>query len=188
MTQVHGLFFAVRPDAEASSKIVDARQRQTAAHGIRTGLVATENLHVTLHGLGMHDGAVPHDLLSRARDAGRRVEMAPFDVGFDRLGSMSPNMGGLVLTGSAELKTLRQLQRTLVAAMEAAGIDPLIRKEFHPHVSLLYGDRPVAREPIAPIRWRVDTLVLIDSFIGLSKHVEVGRWPLRSRQTSFSDW
>ena len=97
-------------------------------------------------------------------------------------------MGGLALTGSVELKTLRQFQRALATTMEAAEIGHHIRKRLNPHVSLLYCQQHVASEPIAPIRWRVDKLVLIDSLVGCGKHVDLGNWPLWSRQMSFSDW
>ncbi len=97
-------------------------------------------------------------------------------------------MGGLALTGSVELKMLRRLQRALATTMEAAEIGHHIRKRFNPHVSLLYCQQPMACEPIAPIRWRVNELILIDSLVGRGKHFELGNWPLRSRQMSFSDW
>ncbi|HSI58471.1 MAG TPA: 2'-5' RNA ligase family protein [Ideonella sp.] len=167
---------------------IDATQRQTDAHGLSGGRVKPECLHVTLHWLGDHDD-LPHELLRRAKDAGGSVEMAPFGVGFDRIGSLGgTGMGGLALTGAAGLKNLRQFQRALAMAMEAAEIGCHIRKRFNPHVSLLYCQRHVAREPIAPIRWRVDELVLIDSLVGCGKHVDLGNWPLRSRQMSFGDW
>lgn len=188
MINVHRLFFAVRPDAKARSMAVDVTQRQMDARSLSGGLVAPERLHVTLHWLGDH-GDVPHELLGRANEAGASVAAAPFGVGFDCIGSLGgAGMGGLALTGSEELKELHQFQRALAIAMGAAGIGHLIRKRFNPHVSLLYCQQHVAREPIAPIRWRVDELVLIDSLVGRGKHVDLGSWPLLDRQMSFSDW
>jgi len=150
--------------------------------------VAVGRLHVTLHWLGVYDH-VPEELLHRAMDAGGRVEMEPFGVGFDRVGSFEgPEPGGLALTGTQELKSLRLLQRTLGSAMKAAGMGQFVRSRFNPHVSLLYDSPPVPRVPISTIRWQVEELVLIDSHVGKTKHVEVGRWPLRSRQMNFSDW
>lgn len=137
MTNVHRLFFAVRPDAKARLMAVDATQRQMDAQSLSGGLVAPERLHVTLHWLGDH-GDVPHELLRRAKDAGATVAAAPFGVGFDCIGSLGrAGVGGLTLTGSVELKELRQFQRALATAMEASGIGQHIRKRFNPHVSLL---------------------------------------------------
>jgi 2'-5' RNA ligase len=187
MTNVHRLFFAIRPDFEAKSMAVDTAQRRMNAGGLSGGQVAPEHLHVTLHWLGDH-AVVPHDLLCRAKEAGDRVEMEPFGVGFNRVGSLDTRMGGLALTGAAELKKLRQFQRILARAMEGAEIGRYIRKRFNPHVSLLYCQQHVVPEPVAPIRWRVDELVLIDSLLGCGRHIDLGNWPLRSRQMNFSDW
>lgn len=152
------------------------------------GRVPPAHLHVTLLWLGDHDD-MPHDLLRRAKGAAGRVEMAPFGVGFDRIGSFGDaSMGGLALTGTAELKMLRQFQRTLATTVQAAGINPVARKQFKPHISLLYCKQRVAREEIAPIRWQVREFVLIESLVGQGKHIDLGTWPLQSRQMSFSDW
>jgi len=166
---------------------VDTARRRMNAGGLSGGRVAPEHLHVTLHWLGDH-GVVSRELLCRAKEAGDRLDMEPFDVGFDRVGSLRTGMGGLALTGSAELKRLRQFQRILATMMETAGMDQYIRKRFNPHVSLLYCQRHVVPEPIAPIRWRVNELVLIDSLVGCGRHVDLGNWQLRSQQMNFSDW
>jgi len=167
---------------------VDATHRQIRAHDLSGRCVEPERLHVTLHWLGDHDG-VPNDLIRRARRACSDVEMAPFGVCFDRIGSLGgAEMGGLVLTGSAGLKTLRQFQHVLAREMDAAGIGHCIRKRFNPHVSLFYGRQHVARETVAPIRWTVDELVLVDSLVGDGVHVDLDNWPLQSRQMSFVDW
>lgn len=181
MAQGHRLFFAVRPDLEAKSMAAEVAQRCIDAHGLSGRRVPPERLHVTLHWLGDHDG-VPHELVCQAKEAGGSVEMAPFDVGFDLIGSLGgAGTRGLALTGAAELKKLRQLQSALATAMRAAGIGHHIRRRFRPHVSLLYCRQHVARQPITPIRWRVDELVLIDSLLGCGKYIDIGRWPLRSR-------
>ena len=94
-------------------------QRQMVAHGLSGGRVKPECLHVTLHWLGDHDD-LPHELLRRAKDAGGSVEMAPFGVGFDRIGSLGgTGMGGLALTGAVALTNLRQLQRAPATTMES---------------------------------------------------------------------
>ncbi|MDM0006535.1 RNA 2',3'-cyclic phosphodiesterase [Variovorax sp. J22G73] len=156
------------------------------AHNLSGRRVALERLHVTLHWLGDHED-VPQGLLRRAKSAGGSVEMAPFDVGFDRIGSLR-GAGGLAMTGAAELKALRRFQRAVGMEMNAAGVGCYIRKKFSPHVSLLYCHQHLLPEPITPICWRVHELLLIDSFVGCGKHVVVGCWPLQGRQMNFGDW
>jgi RNA 2',3'-cyclic 3'-phosphodiesterase len=189
MIQVHRPFFAIRPSAEAGSMAVDAMQQQMDKRRLRGHAVPPEYLHVTLHWLGDHDDSVPRELLRCAKAAGGGVDMAPFGVGFDRIGSLGDaSVGGLALTGGPELATLRQFQRALAAEMKAAGIGSRVRTSFNPHVSLLYSHEHVTPEPIAPIRWTVNELVLVDSLVGRGVHVVLGSWPLQSRQTGFSGW
>lgn len=188
MTDLHRFFYAVRPDSAARSMAVHEMQRQKVANGLSGNHVPPEYLHVTLHCLGNYE-EMPHELLCRAKEAGGSIEIAPFSVGFDRIGSLGgAGMGGLALTGAAELKKLREFQRALASAMKASGIGHHIRKHFNPHVSLLYCNEHLPREPIAPIRWRVDELVLIESLVGRGKHVVLSTWRLQSRQMGFSDW
>src|SRR4249920_3804923 len=106
MSDVHRLFFAVRLDPEARSSAVDVTQWQMDSHHLSGDRVPPKRLHITLHWLGDHEVVVPQELLHRAREAGGSVEMAPFGVGFDRVGSLGPEMGGLALTGAAELENL----------------------------------------------------------------------------------
>ncbi len=35
------------------------------------------------------------------------------------------------------------------------------------------------RRPVWPVSWRADAFVLIHSLVGLTEHVELGRWALR---------
>jgi 2'-5' RNA ligase len=53
------------------------------------------------------------------------------------------------------------------------GMARRVRRDFTPHVTLLYGDRAVDESPVAPIRWTVNEFVLIHSLKG---HTHVARW------------
>lgn len=188
MIRSHGLFFAIRPNAAAAQRAIAETRRVRAKHGLSGNAVAAELLHVTLHWLGHHEQRLPDDLLAAAMIAGGSVDAAPFEVAFDRLESLGGESDLLVLTGGKRLAALRRFQRTLAAAMTDAGIGSHARRDFRPHVSLLFADRPVAPEAIEPIRWVVDELVLVDSWVGEAKHEVFGRWPLQSRQLGFDDW
>ncbi len=189
MHNQHRFFFAVRPTIQAGTMALDVAQQQIVLHHLLGKPLALSRLHVTLHCSPLYDH-VPEDLFQRARAAGGLVEMEPFSVGFDRVGSLGgEKVGGLALTGSGrELKELGYLQRAVASAMQATGIGEFIRERFSPHVSLLYGWQHVAREPVAPIRWQVDELVLIHSYVGLGNYVDLGTWPLKSRQLRLADW
>ncbi len=186
--QLHGLFYAIRLAPIAGTLAIDAMQRLMGSRLPERGKVALGHLHTTLHHLGEHPDAVPEGTLLAAVAAGGDVDMAPFGIAFDRIGSLGPRMGGLALTGGAELRKLRDFQRALAAAMKSAGIGRYIRTKFSPHVSLLYCDEHVAIQPIEPIRWEATELVLIESLIGQGVHDVRGTWPLQTRQIAFSGW
>lgn len=63
--------------------------------------------------------------------------------------------------------------------------DYLIRQDFaffhipgKAHLTIRYGQDGKGDEPIAPIGWRVDEIILIESLGGKSTHIEHGRWKL----------
>lgn len=60
--------------------------------------------------------------------------------------------------------------------MSSTGLGASAKKEFSPHVTLLYAERNVEELPIEPIGWTVNEFVLIHSMRG---HVHRARWPLR---------
>lgn len=189
----HRLFFAIQPTPAAAASALDLARRLQAGQHLPGRPIEASHLHVTLHWLQDHD-SLPMDLVAQALQAGAGVEIAPFDVAFDEIGSLGePGHGGpVVLTGSAGLAALRKFQRMLAAAMNEAGIGAYIRKTFRPHVTLLYTDPHVPPQPIETLRWTVRELVLIDSWIKpehrRADYEILGRWPLQSRQAGFADW
>jgi RNA 2',3'-cyclic 3'-phosphodiesterase len=63
-----------------------------------------------------------------------------------------------------------------IVAMSSKGLRYLAKKEFTPHITLLYAERNVEEHPIEPIGWTVNEFVLIHSMRG---HVHLARWPLQ---------
>ena len=61
--------------------------------------------------------------------------------------------------------------------MAKNGLRPGI--DFKPHMTLLYGEKPMAKQEIEPIRLLVKEFVLIHSERGLTRHNVIDRWPLR---------
>lgn len=108
--------------------------------------------------------------------------MPPFDVAFDRLESFRAKPGHvpLVLRGDDGLVGVMLLRRNLGEAMEKVGRGPYVQSRFTPHVTLLYGDRPIAEQRVETIGWKVQEFVLVRSLHGEGKHIELGRWPLRA--------
>jgi RNA 2',3'-cyclic 3'-phosphodiesterase len=55
------------------------------------------------------------------------------------------------------------------------GVKGWARRAFTPHVTLWYGERELAENPIEPIGWTVREFVLIRS---LRDHTHLACWPL----------
>jgi 2'-5' RNA ligase len=168
----HNLFFAVRPAAEERARIGDL------IGGLRIGGVPMrlDRLHITTLSLVMND-IMPDGLAQEAAEIAASIRMPSFRVIFDRLAG--GNRSALLLP-SEPLEALRMFRERLGFALMRAGIAFEQGGRFSPHVTLLYGGQPMPEIEIEPISWLVEDFVLIDSFIGETKHVEIGRWPLRS--------
>lgn len=172
-----GVFFAIKPDASVASDIHRIAVREEHRHRLRGRPIKAVCLHLTLQSL--HDES---RVLFAAAQAAAAVAMPPFDVAFDRLESFRAKPGHvpLVLRGDDGLVGVMMLRCNLGEAMEKVGLGPYVQSRFTPHVTLLYGDRPIAEQRIETICWKVQEFVLVRSLHGEGKHIELGRWPLRA--------
>jgi len=174
-SQVGELFLAILPDAETSRRIHRMAEILKAAHRFRGRLTAPERLHVTLLSLG----GLSEQLIRTACSVIDEVRTEPFDISFDRSMSFRGRPGGrpFVLTGDEGLSRLKKFRRSLTATLARChGLRHLGRREFTPHVTLLFDDRAVEEQPFGPVCWTVRDLVLIHSMKG---HEHLARWPLR---------
>lgn len=172
------LFLATVPDAQASARIHLLGQALKRAHGFSGNLIDPDRLHVSLFFLGE-----PSEYIVRiACEAAAEVQASPFEVCFDRSASFQGRPGNrpFVLVGDDGLDEVRSLRRALGAALARKGLKRLAKREFTPHVTLLYAERSVEEYPIEPIRWIVNEFALIHSMRG---HTHLERWALR-RQMS----
>jgi len=188
----HRLFFAAQPDAAACTQALTLIGALQARLGLGGRPTAAGHHHVTLHWLADHE-SLPSELVAAACAAGAAVEQAPFDVVFDRLGSIGDAVrpGPVALSGGDGLRLLRELQRVLGRELESAGMGAYVRRSFKPHMTLLYPrpDAHVQAHAVVPLRWTLRELVLIDSVAHdrITKYRILGRWPLRSRQLDLLD-
>ena len=171
------LFFAVVPGVDKATRIYRLAEVVKRARQFDGGLIRTDRLHITLFLLD--DGSGSHERVVRmACEAAQGVCMPSFEVSFDRIASFHgrPGHHPFVLLGGDGLNRLRQLQQTLAAQLAKNGLKHLVKRDFNPHITLLYAEREVEEQPIEPIFWTVDGFVLIHSHHG---HTHLARWPLR---------
>ncbi|GLS31210.1 hypothetical protein GCM10007937_29200 [Mesorhizobium albiziae] len=156
-----------------------ARQLR-AASGLRGELLRRQRLHVTLQHIGDYK-RLKSKVLFAADLVGAAISMPPFEVVFDRAESFPapprrdrPRQYPAVLRGGSD--ALFELHRLLAEAMRKLGLRP--SDMFVPHMTMIYGDKAIAPQPVAPLRWTVREFLLIHSERGLTKHNILGRWPL----------
>lgn len=176
------LFFALRPDSETSAHVGGLRQRFFREHCLTGRPIELEHLHVSLQSIGDY-ASLPRNIIYGAQLAANSVLMPPFEAifrsikSFQRLPSFAgrPGRWPLVLLGEGD--GLGALHRKLGTAMAKNGLRSGI--DFKPHMTLLYGEKPIAKQEIEPIRLLVKEFVLIHSERGLTRHNVIDRWPLR---------
>lgn len=174
------IFFGLLLGAENASQIVKLRECLCEENGLKGSRIATNLLHITLHGIGAYDG-VPRAVVERAKQAGAAISAKPFDVVFDRATSFNRKRDGrpLVLCTGNEVALLA-FHQLLGQAMKNVGFRR-ITSHFKPHMTLLYGDRILTGRSIEAVRWNVRDFVLVHSLRGRgqSKYIHLARWPLR---------
>lgn len=100
----------------------------------------------------------------------------PFPLRFDRI----ENRKAVTLRTRDPLAGARAFQKALVHHLLAAKAPIMDGTTPEPHVTINYrGDR-LGAQTIAPIGWTVDEIILTESIVGKTTHVEHGRWPLRA--------
>ncbi len=131
-------------------------------------------LHVTLISLyDLHH--VPPEWLPATIAALDGFVAAPFALRFDRI----ENRKAVTLRTRDPLAEARAFQKALQNHLLAREGSIGIGTTPEPHITINYrGDR-LRAETIPPIGWTVDEIVLVESVIGKTLHVEHGRWPLR---------
>lgn len=166
----HRLFVAILPPADAAARIGAVRD----GLGPAKARVRDDRLHITM---AIFDDLpfLPPRLADAARDALSTVNGDAVRIGFDRL--VSNGRTSCLVPGEG-LPALGELQVKLGAALARAGLPSRRGWKFNPHVTLLYDPQELRDEPIMPIGWRAEEIVLIHSLVGLTRHIVLDRWAL----------
>jgi len=160
------LYVMAKPPPEVQAQIV-ALPRNDPGRG-------PELLHVTLLSLfDLH--YVAPDWLPAVIAALDSFAAPAFPLSFDRI----ENRKAVTLRSRAPLPEARAFQKALVQHLLACKAPIMDGTTPEPHVTINYhGDRLNAQK-IAPIGWTVDEILLMESVVGKTTHVEHGRWALR---------
>lgn len=175
----HRFFFAAMPDPDTAARIAEMAGRSRAEMHVKANLLRTAHLHITLHHLGDFAHA-PEIVVARACAAATNIDVPPFGVTFDQIGSFNgrPEHYPLVLKASAGLGELIDFHQGLGDVLRGAGLR-ISRARFVPHLTLLYDERRFNPCAIGPFTWTVREFVLIHSWLGKGRYDVKGRWLLR---------
>ncbi len=173
-------YYAIRPDPSALELIGQRFAELCGRRGSYDSPIKLENLHISLHGFGSHLGCSKF-LCASAMTAAASVVTAPFAVTFDYSMSFDAKRfkRPFVLRGHHGLTELKSFQQSLGRAMKSRGLRRFVAGHFTPHITLLYSPQKRDEHRMDPIVWTVKDFVLLRSFVGHSRQIELGRWPLR---------
>ena len=161
------LYVFAKPPPEVAARIAQL-PRNDAGRG-------PELFHVTLLALFDLDRAPPGWLFAMI-DALDSFDGVAFPLAFDRVELRK----AVTLRSRAELSEARAFQKALLGHLLARRAPLMLGTAPEPHLTINYrGDR-LGAQRIAPIGWTVDEILLVESVVGKTTHVEHGRWPLRA--------
>lgn len=176
----NSLFFAIllEPDIAARVEALGGKLRTT--FGLSGRPISAKRLHITLAPIANYSALLDYDVTA-AMQAAVTVALAPFEISFNRLQSFGgKDNHPLVLRCADGLAAFSALQRTLNAALKATGYEGKAPVGYTPHVTLLYDRQSIDETYLdEPIGWTVRDFALVYSVYGESRHMHLGRWPLR---------
>ena len=177
------LFLAIFPDEPSARLIHELAGEIRQRHGLSGKVRPRSHLHITLRWIDDYVAIPP----GTVNDVSRACEIttaraAPFEVTLDRVVGWGKGLQKhpLVLTGHGDSNdTLLEFQCALWKDLIKCGQPGKGGRDFNPHVTLLYDQRSILEEPVLPIAWTVNDIVLVHSELGSTKYHELGRWKLR---------
>jgi RNA 2',3'-cyclic 3'-phosphodiesterase len=131
-------------------------------------------MHVTLLSLfDLH--TAPPDWLPQVIAAIDSFDARAFPLAFDRI----ENRKAVTLRTRAPLPEARAFQAALVRHLLEQRAPLMLGTTPEPHLTINYRGDSLGAQKIAGLGWTVDTILLVESIVGKTTHVEHGRWPLR---------
>ncbi len=173
------LLFLIYPDTAACLPISKLAHRCRDELRLQGRPLEMDIFHATLVHIGDFPG-LPRHIVAGAVQAAATVQMAPFEVSFDRVMSFSRKLGKrpLVLHSDQDAATLATFQHTLLDALVRGKLVRSGTSKYKPHVTLLYDRQDVEDHVVETVSWIVREFALVHSLLGQTRHIVLARWPL----------
>ncbi|MER9072142.1 2'-5' RNA ligase family protein [Mesorhizobium sp. M0904] len=136
------IFFAILAESAVAGPLARKAIALNRELGLQGWFVPEKHIHISLVGLGDHDG-YPEELVEIARHIGSMIVAKPFDVSFDRLTAFGG--GSLVLRNGDSNPALQEFWRNLTALISDSPLKLFLTKSIEPHVTLLRDEVRVPR-------------------------------------------
>jgi 2'-5' RNA ligase len=177
--RAESLFFCVFPDSAACEAIAAETDALRVEHSLLGVPIRPNRLHATLHYLGEHL-IEREDLVAAASAAAGRVMHSCFQANLGRVSSFHTRADKqpCILLFQEERPPIHTLWRELGNHLMAAGLGRYLKREFLPHVTVLYDTRAVTPHAVEPISWQVRDFSLVRGRNG--EYEVLGSWPLRA--------
>ncbi len=161
------LYVMAKPPPDVQTQIV-ALPRNDPGRG-------PELLHVTL--LSLFDlFHAPPDWLPAVIAALDIFDGIAFPLAFDRI----ENRKAVTLRTRAPLSEARAFQSALVRHLLEHRAPMMLGTTPEPHLTINYSGDRLSAQKMPAIGWTVTEILLVESAVGKTTHVEHGRWPLRA--------
>src|SRR4051812_39153090 len=169
------LFFANKPALQTRLAVAEMGGQLIRAHGLRGHQMDAGRLHLSLAAARAEHLSL-QEAIWRAQAMAMEMRGVACSVCFDVAGSFrNRDRHPFVLRGEG-MNELVGFRAHLRGALQRAGF--AASSGFTPHMTLMWADRCVEDNPIAPISWPVEDFELVLSADG--DHICLGRWPLIS--------
>ena len=174
------LFLGVFPPSAVCEAIAVEIDALRVEHSLTGAPIKPNRLHATLHYLGEH-AIERNDIVDKASLAASRVSHAGFDMVLASASSFSTrnDCHPCVLLCPEERPPIHGLWRQLGNQLMAAGLGRYLKRDFIPHVTVLYDSRVLTPQAIEPVRWQVRDFSLVRSQPGRSDYEILATWALR---------
>lgn len=172
------LFFALVPKGETAERAFRLGCDLYRQHDLAAPPRPLPLLHMSLCGVGeiarLPDAAVALSL--RAADG---IGATAFAMNLDQVFTFKQRQHPVVLCAEEGNDAFRMLHIRLGLALRNSGLRVRIERGLRPHMTLVYGRKPLAKvKLLKPIALMATEFALIRSYHGEGRHECLGRWPL----------
>lgn len=172
-------FVALRPPLPVAQRFYSRAAQLCSQAGIAGSRRPSSILHMTILPIGRYGGRMPRELLKQIGRAVSMVRLPAIEIMLDQAGSFETRKrdAPFVLEGS-ELAEVCGLRLAIRAALRVNGLHVPASRSYAPHMTLAYASRRSPRARVEPFIWHAREFQLIESWVGQTRYVELGRWPL----------